>query len=414
MKISIFSKLIGGFSVVALMLLALSIYSANRLATVGGYFDLAYIIGSASAIVLVLLIGFILARGISRSLGQAIKVLEMVATGDLTSRMNIVSKDEVGQMGESLNQVLEKMGSTVRSISQTSEALAGSSEELTSVSQQMAGNATETSTQASVVSASSEQLSKSVQTTAAHSEEMGASIEEIAKNSTMAAKIATNAVHVADKANTTIAKLGESSTEIGQIIKVITSIAGQTNLLALNATIEAARAGEAGKGFAVVANEVKELAKQTGSATEDISQKIQSIQKYSQEAVVAIEQISGVITEINEITDCIASAVEAQSATTNEITRNATKAAKEGMEIAQNIAGVASAAQSTAGGANDAQKTAGELSRMSAELHNLVGQFKYEAKEANGKKGVSWESGFDDTLVAPLSNEGKESMVPVQ
>ena len=197
-----------------------------------------------------------------------------------------------------------------------------SAQELTSVSQQMAANAEETAAQANVASAAAEQVSKNVTTVATGAEEMGASIKEIAKNANEAARVATSAVKVAEKTNATVAKLGESSAEIGNVIKVITSIAQQTNLLALNATIEAARAGEAGKGFAVVANEVKELAKQTAKATEDISRKIEAIQADTKGAVEAIAQIGKIINQINDIQNTIASAVEEQTATTGEISRN--------------------------------------------------------------------------------------------
>jgi methyl-accepting chemotaxis protein len=208
---------------------------------------------------------------------------------------------------------------------------------------------------------------------------MGASIREIAGNANEAARVAQQAVKVADVTNQTISKLGESSCEIGKVIKVITSIAEQTNLLALNATIEAARAGEAGKGFAVVANEVKELAKETAKATEDIGQKIDAIQSDTRSAVDAIREISQIIGQINDISNTIASAVEEQTATTSEISRNVAEAAKGSGEIAQNITSVASAAQSTTQGAGNTQQASAELSRMAAELQQLVSRFKTEA-----------------------------------
>src|SRR5262249_33251521 len=160
------------------------------------------------------------------------------------------------------------------------------------------------------------------------------------------------------------------------VVKVITSIAQQTNLLALNATIEAARAGEAGKGVAVVANEVKELAKQTAKATEDISRKIEAIQTHTQGAVEAIEQIGKIINQINDIQNTIASAVEEQTATTGEISRNVNEAARGSTEIAHNVTGVAQAARSTTEGAGDTKRSADELSRMAHDLQALVSQFK--------------------------------------
>jgi methyl-accepting chemotaxis protein len=273
------------------------------------------------------------------------------------------------EMTAQLKQVLGK-------VTESAQALGSASEELTASSSQMASNAEETAAQAGVVSAAAEQVSKNVQTVATGTEEMSASIKEIAKNASDAARVATGAVKVADTTNKTVAKLGESSAEIGKVIKVITSIAQQTNLLALNATIEAARAGEAGKGFAVVANEVKELAKETAKATEDISQKIEAIQADTKGAVEAIGEISVVINQINDISNTIASAVEEQTATTNEIGRNVAEAAKGSAEIAQNITGVAQAAQSTTQGATDSQGAAVELSRLAAELQQVVGQVK--------------------------------------
>jgi methyl-accepting chemotaxis protein len=291
----------------------------------------------------------------------------MVTWEVITEKLKTEKREK--EMTENLQRVLSQ-------VNDNALALGSASEELSAINQQLVGNADETSTQANVVSAAAEEVSRNVQTVATGTEEMSASIKEIAKNANEAAKIAMNAVKVADTTNATVGKLGESSVEIGKVIKVITSIAQQTNLLALNATIEAARAGEAGKGFAVVANEVKELAKETAKATEDIGQKIDAIQTDTKGAVAAIGQISAVINQINDISNTIASAVEEQTATTNEIGRNVAEAAKGSTEIAQNISGVAQAARSTSDGLTDAQKAAVQLSKMAADLQALVGQFK--------------------------------------
>jgi methyl-accepting chemotaxis protein len=263
------------------------------------------------------------------------------------------------------------------------QTLATSSEELTSVSQQMASSSEETRAQASVVSDAAENMSKSAQAVSKSVEDLGASIREIAKSAHEAAKVATTGVEVANTTTTTVAKLGESSAEIGKVLKVITSIAQQTNLLALNATIEAARAGEAGKGFAVVANEVKELAKETAKATEDIGQKIDAIRQVTQGAVEAIAQISKIIIQINDYQSTIASAVEQQSATAREIGLGGAEAARGSAEIARNITSVAQASRHAAEGAGNTQKAAGELARMAAELQRLVEQFQGGQRKKN-------------------------------
>lgn len=280
-----------------------------------------------------------------------------------------------------INDTIEQMRSNLTSLiadtAENASALASSSEQLTAVSEQMAGNAEETAAQANVVSAASEQVSKNVSSVAAASEEMQSSIREISKNANESARVAKNAVCVAGTTNETVKKLGESSQEIGNVIKVITSIAQQTNLLALNATIEAARAGEAGKGFAVVANEVKELAKQTAKATEEIGQKIEAIQGDTKGAVKAIEEIGSIINQINDISNSIASAVEQQTVTTNEIGRSVTEAAKGVGDIAHNIGGVAVAAKNTTKGASNTQQASQELSRMASRLQSTVSKFTY-------------------------------------
>ncbi|MCA9482733.1 MAG: HAMP domain-containing protein [Nitrospina sp.] len=308
---------------------------------------------------------------------QMLKTVQAAAQGDLTQEVTVNGNDAIGQMGAGLSNFLKTLRSSISKIGQNSTMLTDSSSKLSSVSQQMAGNAEETSAQADVVTNASTQVNANMNSVAAASEQMSASIREIAENSSKAAKVANDAVEKAKQTNETVSKLGDSSAEIGQVIKVINSIAEQTNLLALNATIEAARAGEAGKGFAVVANEVKELANATAKATEEISQKIQAIQEDTGNAVSAIAEITDVINQISDISATIASAVEEQTATTNEIGRSVNEAARGSSEISENISGVAVAAKSTTEGATDTQVAATEMSKMASDLQELVNQFKY-------------------------------------
>ncbi len=320
---------------------------------------------------------FLVRKLVTKPLASAVDLADKIAHNDLAMEdLRVASDDEIGAATSALNTMKNNLRKTVQAISETSMQVAAASEELSSTSQNITANSEETSAQAKVVSSATVQVSQNLQTVATGAEEMGASIKEIAKNASEAAKIATSAVRVAETATATVSKLGDSSNEIGQVIKVITSIAQQTNLLALNATIEAARAGEAGKGFAVVANEVKELAKETAKATEDISRKIEAIQTDTKAAVEAIASISEVINQVNGISNTIATAVEEQNATTNEMARNVSEAAQGSGEITSNIAGVAQAAESTSRGASDTQKAAQQLVETSAELRRLVEQFK--------------------------------------
>src|SRR3954447_9145072 len=338
---------------------------------------------------------------ISAGLVEASEVLQAMADNDSTRRVSDNNKrvkitdtyngdfntiknnlnacvEALAGVGAATNKTADTLHASMKSIAQNAQSLSSSSQQLAATSQQMSSNAEETSAQANTVATATQQVTTNLNSVATGAEEMSSTVQSISSNAGEAAKIAGEAVKTATSANTTVAKLGESSAEIGQVIKVITSIAQQTNLLALNATIEAARAGEAGKGFAVVANEVKELAKQTAKATEDISQKIEAIQSDAKNAVAAIGQIRSIIHRISDYQHSIAGAVEEQSATTSEMSRNVAEAARGSIDIAQNIAGVAQAAASTSAGANQTESAAGELARLSSELHRLVGQFQLE------------------------------------
>lgn len=329
-----------------------------------------------AVLAIILSFGWFTSHLIVQSLAQTVSVLQTTSRGDLRPRIRLDSKDESGVMGRALNHTLDRISDTIRSINESAVQLAGASEEFSATSHQITANSEETSAQARSVAAATGQVNQNLQTVASSTEEMAATVREIAQNTSEAAKIAGEAMRAAEQTNSMVSKLSMSSAEIGKVIKAITAIAQKTDLLALNATVEAARAGEIGAGFAVVANEVKELAKQTACATEEISLKIETIQNDAGGAVQAIASIASVINRVNEISLVIATAVEQQSATTNEMARNTSEAARGLGEVAHNITGVAQAAQDTSHSAAQSLLASNQLARMAQQLRLLSEQFK--------------------------------------
>jgi methyl-accepting chemotaxis protein len=273
---------------------------------------------------------------------------------------------QMHQQADALKKQQDEIARSAGGLSTASDALRDNSEA-------MKQDAAQASEQANKVAASADQLTGNMHTLAAGTEEMSLTIREIAKNASDASRVAAEAVAETARSNERVTSLGHSSSEIGKVVRIITSIAQQTRLLALNATIEAARAGVAGRGFAVVAGEVKELARETALATEDISKRIEAIQGDTQATMASIARIQEVVHRISELQTTIAAAVEEQTATTNEMSRNLAEGARGTTEIAAAIATVAEASKRTSAGATTSLVAAQELARMAADLQTLTG-----------------------------------------
>ena len=315
-----------------------------------------------------------------RNLGSIIRryseQLRTVDERDLSFRLQPEGVLELRELVEAFNAKNENVAGVLSGVTRSADSLAQASSRLTETAGQLEKSSQRTNSESRAAADAADTVSGSVSTVAAGTEEMSSSIREIATAANRATGVAQEAVRSAQATSGTVAKLGESSALIGEVVKTITSIAEQTNLLALNATIEAARAGEAGKGFAVVANEVKELAQQSARATEDISQRVVSIQDDATATASALAAITDVIERINETQATIASAVEEQTATTNEMSRSAHDAAEGSRGIAGNIGRVANAAGESSAGAEQTLTSAQELSSLASDLKVLVSGYR--------------------------------------
>ncbi len=358
-----------------------------------------------AVIIAVIFVSFWLTRQLVRPILNVVAVLKDIAEGegDLTKRLDESGRGELGELAKWFNTFVQRLQRMVVELADKATALASGSTELSATATEMTDAAETTSHQSASVSAaaekmaadmngmatSTEHMSSNIKTVAAAVEELTASIGEVAKNAEQASGVADNAARLADTSNASVGQLGSAAEGIGSVIQTIQDIAEQTNLLALNATIEAARAGDAGKGFAVVATEVKELAKQTADATEDIRKRIEGIQGSSEEAVRAIAEIGDVIEKVNGVSSTIASAVEEQRITTSEIAQSVaqsagaaetvsggvTQSAVGSRQITENIAAVDQAARQSSDGANRTRAAASKLTELSQQVQSLVGQF---------------------------------------
>jgi methyl-accepting chemotaxis protein len=350
---------------------------AQRSDDAAGLARTAVLLAAGLALLAAVVLGLVVTGSIVRPLRRSVDALTLVAQGDLTASPGIEQRDEVGRLAAAFDATMASLRGIVSTLAESAGTLSGTAADIERTTARISGSAAEASVRASEVSSAAGQVSENVQTVAAASEQMGASIHEIARSAQHAVGVADEAVREAGVTRRTIDQLGSSSQEIGNVVKLISSIAEQTNLLALNATIEAARAGEAGKGFAVVASEVKDLAQETAKATDDISARVGAIQSDAGGAVAAIDRIEQVVSRISDSQNTIAAAVEEQSVTTREMNRSVSDAAGGTGEIASAIGNLAGTSQVTTDGVGEISRAVGELSRMSTRLQELVATFRY-------------------------------------
>ncbi len=382
---------------------AVGMYQGQSDAKVARLRSIQYVLGT-TALVLFCAISLYVRRKIVQPLTAALTVANAVAAGDLTQTCPVTARHEVGLLSAALNTMCADLKRMVGKILENSQSLEGSASELGSTAEKLNSGANQTTQQSATVAAAAEEMSVNmanmanstalmsgnVKTVSTSVDEMTAAISEVAQSAEQAATLAHNAAKLAETSNGKISHLGAAADEIGKVIEVIQDIAEQTNLLALNATIEAARAGDAGKGFAVVATEVKELARQTADATEDIRKRIESIQQSTNAAVQSISEIAAEVGKVNDASRTIAAAVEEQSITTRQIAQNVAQAANgtesvslgvaetaaATREVTENITKVDENAKRTCDDAKRTQAASETMASLAGELQSLVGGFR--------------------------------------
>ncbi|SPD72790.1 hypothetical protein PITCH_A1530020 [uncultured Desulfobacterium sp.] len=379
----VFKKIIDSYSATVEQFKAASKVNVSRT-------QKAMIVVMSVGVIVALIFGVVLSLSVTRPIEKGVSFAEKIAEGDLSKTLDIDQNDEIGVQAKAMNRIVVRLGHMFGDIASGVETLFSSSNSLAGIAQQMSLGANQTtdksnlaasaaqqmSTNMNSVAAAMEQASANVGMVATAAEEMTSTVNEIAQNSEKARNITAEAVSKAKVASERVAELGKAAQDIGKVTEAITEISEQTNLLALNATIEAARAGEAGKGFAVVANEIKELARQTAEATQEIKGKIGGIQDATGGTVNEIGQISNVIDQVNEIVSTIATAVEEQSVTTREIAGNVSQAAQGIQDVNEHVA------QSSVV-AGEISKDIAEVNQASVEISNSSSQVNLSAEELN-------------------------------